>query len=97
MIIGRRLDRLVYSRPLDLKFISKIILQHNNNSLSSAFVRDYMPLILYGNLHIKFENLITPNKQLLQITQQDGLVRNLNLKLYLYPQQLLQRIVSLNS
>ncbi|BAM40300.1 conserved hypothetical protein [Theileria orientalis strain Shintoku] len=98
MIHPRRLDRIIHASPLSLKYISKVTLRFSNeNKLAKSFVRDYFPLMAHENPHIQFHNKCVENKpEHCVIHLEDGSSRVFNLRFYLYPQQLMQRILDLN-
>ncbi|KAG6440177.1 hypothetical protein BBOV_II006105 [Babesia bovis T2Bo] len=95
-VAPRRIERMLSFRPMNLSKLNKIEVNYNRmNECASYFVKNLVPLMAYGNKHIQFNAHVSdeegPEYCKLSLASDDQLI--LNLKLYKYPLQVMQRIV----
>lgn len=95
-IATRRVDRMLSAPPMALSNVTQIACKYGKtNECARVFVRDYVPLMAYGNGHLKFHTETTniTGQEYCMVTLGSGRVITLNFKLYRYPLQVLQRIL----
>ncbi|ORM41767.1 uncharacterized protein BXIN_2808 [Babesia sp. Xinjiang] len=95
---AKRIDRMLTFRPMPLNQLKKIEVTYaRNNECVSDFVRDLVPLMAYGNKHIVFrtKTVEAEEEEYCALSLNSGSNTTLNLKLYRYPLQILQRILDI--
>ncbi|CDR94095.1 hypothetical protein BBBOND_0104030 [Babesia bigemina] len=95
-IAARRIDRMLSAQPLPLTAVNKISLKYaTDNECATYFAKELLPLMAYGNKHIEFNAAAAESgeKQYCSVLLSSGSNVTLNLKLYRYPLQIMQRIV----
>ncbi|KAK1443719.1 hypothetical protein BgAZ_205950 [Babesia gibsoni] len=99
-IATRRIDRMLSTPPMPLKNIAKITVTYGeNNDCCRTFVKEYIPLMAYGNKHLNFviQDADGSRQESCQVSLRTGRTVTFNFKLYRYPLQMLQRICDVAS
>ncbi|GIX63732.1 uncharacterized protein BcabD6B2_31670 [Babesia caballi] len=103
---------MLTAQPMPLSNLAKIAVKYTSgNECASDFVRELVPLMAYGNKHIEFDTqkaepgedeschllLSKVQAEAREAFTESGGAVTLNLKLYRYPLQVMQRILDVAS
>lgn len=88
---------MLVASPLPLDFVSRIVIKFSpENKCAETFMRNYIPLMSYGNPHLKFSKFcLDDDQEYCKVFLKNGSVHEFGFGEY--PQDVMQKILDLEA